>query len=705
MNSKKKKLTEEEKELVKEIALEKAKEGLNLLTKKVESELNALMIIPKLPRLRMAQGFKSIMPLGVDELKVTRNIATDALSAFFPFTSPFLHIDKEGVCFGLNKNNIPIIRDVFKLSNPNGCILATSGAGKSYLSKLFIARNLLNGVRVMVIDPQGEYDSLVKHFKGQVVEISRDSKTMINPFDLVGHNYADKRLSLMDTMNLMFGNLTDPQRAFVDKAITMIYEERGITNKPKTWKRETPIMSDLLNALKRLEKKVTVREKATLRALINRAEMYVSGVFSFMNKQTKINFDNSFVSFNIKDMPKQVKPVMMFLILDFVYMKMKEGLGKKILVIDEAWSLLSRAEEASYVLEIVKTCRKFNLGLLLINQEVEGLLTSGAGRSALANSAYTLLLRQKPAVIRNIKQTFDLSDVEKDRLLTAGPGEGVLILDNEHSEIKVVASPEEHKLITTNPNERFEESGVKTKKVKTKKKAKKPKPKKLVLVKKTKFRKKTKKVKEKKRIKKVKKEIKKKRESKKKKTKRKVKPKMEEPKELAKIRVNEWGRFYKKADLTKIDIDYLLSKGYKESSLRSIYSLGHEPYLLKPRSNESPEHLFLIFDIANHLKNYTDNVEIFETAKPDIVFEVDGQKCAIEVETGDAYQKSKERLLKKVLMLNKTYGKRWFFVLTDKYFKAKYQKFGPVLLRKDVVPCLDKWLPKNKAKAGVFRNP
>jgi hypothetical protein len=155
-------------------------------------------------------------------------------------------------------------------------------------------------------------------------------------------------------------------------------------------------------------------------------------------------------------MPKQVKPTIMFLVLDYVYVKMKKGLERKLLVIDEAWSLLSRAEEASYIFEIVKTCRKFNMGLFLINQEVEGMLNSEAGRSALANSSYTILLRQKPAVIDGIQKVFHLSNVERIALLTAGIGEGILLIEDEHSELKIVASDEEHKQITTNADELLE---------------------------------------------------------------------------------------------------------------------------------------------------------------------------------------------------------------------------------------------------------
>jgi hypothetical protein len=181
--------------------------------------------------------------------------------------------------------------------------------------------------------------------------------------------------------------------------------------------------------------------------------MYTEGVFGFINTQSNIDFKNDFVCFNIGDMPKQVKPVIMFLILDYVYMKMKETKERKLLVIDEAWSLLGHAEEASYIFEIVKTCRKFNLGLLLITQDVADLINSKAGYAVLSNSSYSLLLRQKPAIIDSVVKTFNLSIKEKEYLLTATQGKGIIILDNEHQEIEIIASPKEHEIITTNPDE------------------------------------------------------------------------------------------------------------------------------------------------------------------------------------------------------------------------------------------------------------
>ncbi|MCF7859652.1 MAG: DUF87 domain-containing protein [Candidatus Cloacimonetes bacterium] len=430
----------------------RTKEELNLLTKKVEAELNSLMIVPNIPLFRQVQGYKSVIPIAKDELQTKRNITTHALSAFFPFTSPFLTLENKGVMLGLNKNKVPFIKDIFALSNANGIVLATSGSGKSYFTKLLISRQLLNNTQVLIIDPQAEYLGLTQHCNGQLITISRDSKTIINPLDLMGHDYIEKRLALMDMFKIMFGELTEIQKSILDKAITQTYKKKKITVNSYENKKP-PILGDLYKELLQMDKKASQMEKITYRALINRLYMYTEGVFGFINRQTSINFNNNMVCFNIGDMPKQVKPLVMFMILDFVYMKMKESRQRKLLIIDEAWSLLGKTEEASYIFEIVKTCRKFNMGLLLITQDVADLINSKAGHAVLANSSYTLLLRQKPAIIDSIVKTFHLSQMEKEYLLTATQGKGVLILDNEHQELEVVASPKEHQIITTNPDE------------------------------------------------------------------------------------------------------------------------------------------------------------------------------------------------------------------------------------------------------------
>jgi hypothetical protein len=302
----------------------------------------------------------------------------------------------------------------------------------------------------------------------------------------------------------------------------------------------------------------------------------------------------------------------MFLVLDYIYMKMKSDLDRKLLLIDESWSLLSRTEDAGYIFEIVKTCRKFNMGLLLINQEVEGLFTSKAGKSILANSAYTLLMRQKPAVIENICSTFNLSQNEKQHLLTSAIGEGLLIMEDDHSKIKVIASPDEHKLITTNPDELNKEKPLPTI--------------------------------------------------------------AKEGKNIT-INIDSSLGFFKYNNLNQDERKHLLKIGYKVSENKSILSDKKEKYILRPRSNEGIPHFFLVQDIKRFLEKNKIKVEIYQTVKPDLVFQINKKKYAIEVETGKLKYNQK-RLKEKVESLKKEYGDKWFIVVTNKNLVSNYKKFG-----------------------------
>lgn len=604
------------------------REDLDFLAKKVEAELNSIMIIPKVPIFRQIQGYKSMFPFAMDELRHKRNITTEALSAFFPFTSPFLTIENKGVMLGLNKNRVPYIRDIFGLSNANGIVLATSGSGKSYFTKLLIARQILNNTKVLIIDPQDEYIGLTGHCNGELITISKDSETMINPLDLMGHDYVEKRLALMDMFKIMFGDLSEIQKSILDRAINETYAKKGINAKSQNNdKKRPPKLSDLYKRLKIMEKKASAMEKVTYTAILNRLYMYTDGVFGFLNRQSNIQIKNNFVCFNIGNMPKQVKPLVMFLILDFVYMKMKESKEKKILVIDEAWSLLGKAEEASYIFEIVKTCRKYNLGLLLITQDVADLLDSKAGHAVLANSSYSLLLRQKPSVINSVVRTFNLSDMEREYLLCATQGRGILILDNEHQELEVVASPKEHNIITTNPNEMPKTETV-----------------------------------------------------------------SDYNKKDININIDLEKGLYYGSDLDIEQKNYLSNHGYKVGSFVPIGKPRQEECWVKCNELESIAHTFLVQNIKQEILKFTKEVETYITEKPDIIFKnKKGQEVAIEVETGDDFSKHKSRLIEKFQNVKQNY-KNIVIVLTLKDYKRHYENITdiPVITRSDIQEFLDK---------------
>ena len=605
----------------------RTKEEAELLSRKVKADLDGLMIQSKKPSFQMIDSYESMLPLARDSLQIKRNIHTQGLSAFFPFSSPFLDIEDDGILLGLNKNKIPYIKNVFHLTNANGLILATSGSGKSYFTKLLLTRQFMNGCDVVIIDPQGEYLAITEHYGGETITISKNSKTTINPLDLMGHDFMEKRLSLMDLFQIMFGDLSEPQRAILDKVIDLTYARKDITR--DDWKgKNPPKMQDLYQVLLSLARKSGGMEKSTCRALLNRLRMYTDkGVFSFLNKNTNINFSNNFVCFNIGAMPKQVKPVIMYLVLDYVYMKMKGSLKRKLLVIDEAWSLLQTAEESSYIFEIVKTCRKFNLGLLMITQDVADLVNSKAGHAVLANTSYSFLLRQKPAVISNVAKTFNLSQAEKEYLVTAEKGQGVLILENEHQELEVIASPKEHELITTNPDELVAKTEQKEGEV--------------------------------------------------------------EKKEDVNITLDIEQDVHSADNLSIVEKNFLANNDYVIGNFHDLTKSRQKEYFVKIRKPESALHTFYVDLIYQEVKNYTKEIKKFRTERPDIIFTNKiGQEIAIEVETGikAKYRSRKEHDNEKFSRLKKKYGKRCYIFLHNATLKNSYTRHKlPILLRFDLI--------------------
>ena len=428
----------------------------------------------------------------------------------------------------------------------------------------------------------------------------------------------------MDLFKIMFGELTEIQKAVLDKAIDLTYGKKGI-NKDNKLSKEPPIMQDLYDELLKLYKENKKDEK-TYRAILNRLGMYTSnGVFSFLNRQTNIDFSKDFVCFNIGAMPKQVKPVIMYLVLDYIYMKMKKNLERKILVVDESWSLLQTAEESSYIFEIVKTCRKFNLGLLMITQDVADLVNSKAGHAVLANTSYTFLLRQKPAVIKNVALTFNLSNSEKDFLVTAQKGQGILILENEHQELEVIASPKEHELITTNPDEMIakdkNKSGTKI-----------------------------------------------------------LRQDVNIKLDLDKVVYSAW-------DKNIEERNFLLNNGFKTARFQNFKMGNPKLYFIKEQTPESLVHTFVCEIIIEELNKYTQHIERYRTEKPDIIFtNKKGETIALEIETGIGMNKHLDRLKVKFERVKKEYGDNVYIVLTDTSQINKYKRFDVKLLSRQNIP-------------------
>ena len=428
-------------------------EELNTVTKQVESTLGSLLIISKHATLQMEDGFKTTLPLCQDHFMITRNMDTTSLATTFPFTSSELTAN-EGIMYGINEHNGSlIVFDRFTLENANSVVFAKAGSGKSYLVKLEALRSLMFGTEIIVIDPEAEYKTLCSAIGGQYISFSFKSGAKINPFDLSGiyeegeNELGLKILSLHGLFKVIMGKLTPEEDAILDRALVLTYRTRGITPDPATQKKEPPLMEDLYKVL------IGMEEPAA-RGLADRIERFIKGSLAgIFDQRSNVDIRNTFTVFSIRDLEDKLRPIAMYIILDYIWTKIKKDLRKRILVVDEAWYLMKYPDSALFLYSIAKRARKYYLGLTTITQDIEDFLDSDYGKAIVTNSSIQILMKQSPAAIDKIAKTFYLSEGEKHLLLSCDVGEGLFFAGPNHVAMRVVASPEEHQLVTTKPSE------------------------------------------------------------------------------------------------------------------------------------------------------------------------------------------------------------------------------------------------------------
>ena len=428
-------------------------EELNEVCRGVESTLASLMIIPKHATLQMEEGFKTTLPLCLDYLNITRNMDTTSLATTFPFASSELTAN-EGILYGINEHNGSlIIFDRFSLENYNSVIFAKAGAGKSYLVKLEILRSLMFGTEIIVIDPENEYQNLCQAVGGEFISFGFNSKAKINPFDLSqvieeGENALNQKvLSLHSLFKIIMGDLDSTEEALLDRAIMTTYQMKGITPNPQTQNKQPPLMEDLYKTLLGME-----NPKA--QSLADRLEKFIRGSFSgIIDQPSNIKISNPFTVFSLRDLELSLRPIAMFIILDFIWTKVRNEFKKRILVVDEAWFMMQSKDSADFLTSIAKRARKYYLGVTTITQDVEDFLKDDLGKAIVTNSSIQILMKQHPAAIDKIGEVFYLSEGEKQFLLACDVGEGLFFAGNNHVAMRVVSSSQEHQLVTTKPEE------------------------------------------------------------------------------------------------------------------------------------------------------------------------------------------------------------------------------------------------------------
>jgi conjugal transfer ATP-binding protein TraC len=434
-------------------------EELNRMSQSIEAVLEAQLVYVKPAVLRMEQGFGSTRPLGIDSLDIANNLNTAPLSTTFPFVSADLS-SNEGILYGINRhNNSLILFDRFKLENANMVVFAKSGAGKSYTVKLEVLRSMMLGTSVIIIDPENEYKHLCETVGGSFVGISLGSPFHLNPFDLpkVGPDEDQTAVlrnniaNLIGLLHLMLGAVTPEEDSILDRALRETYAVRDITASTRLdalGPGSFPTMSDLYEVLRNMEGG---------ESLAARLEKYTEGIFSgFLNNQTNVSVKEQLMVFNIRDLEEELRPIAMYIILQFIWNEMRSEMKRRLVVVDEAWVMMQHEDAASFLFGIAKRCRKYYTGLTTITQDIGDFMNSRYGRPILTNSSLQLLLKQSTTSIDLVAETFYLTDHEKFLLLESNVGEGIFFAGTKHVAIKVIASYSEDQIITSDPRQLLE---------------------------------------------------------------------------------------------------------------------------------------------------------------------------------------------------------------------------------------------------------
>lgn len=431
-------------------SLEKLNELEEIITNSFESKL----IYVKPAIFQQMEGFVSTLPLAEDKLQIRTPLNSGPVSSLFPFVSTDL-TSENGILYGVNMhNNSLVIFDRFSLENANQVVFAKSGSGKSYATKLEILRSLMMGTKVLVIDPEDEYRNLCDTVGGTYFKISLTSEQHINPFDIPpvppGEDPADvfrsHILTLSGLLKIMLGEITVEEESILDRAITETYASYDITpQNPNFLKMEAPLLSDFEAVLRNMEGGRVMAEKLY---------RFTQGTYSgFVNQKTNIDVNNRLVTFSIRDLEDELRPIAMYVILNFIWNLVRSKMEKRILVIDEAWVMMKYPEGAAFLFGLAKRGRKYYLGLTTITQEVDDFMSSPYGKPIITNSSLQLLLKQSPATVDTVKKTFNLTEAEKNLLLEASVGQGLFFAGLKHVAMQVVASYFEDKIVTTKPQQ------------------------------------------------------------------------------------------------------------------------------------------------------------------------------------------------------------------------------------------------------------
>ncbi len=420
-------------------------------TDSVRALLGSLLLDAYPASYRSLQGWITSLPLGVDTLKVRRTLDTTALAAAFPFASAELTATgPDGVLYGRNlRSHGLVVWDRFALENHNAVILAKSGAGKSYLAKLEALRSLYRGIDLLIVDPDGEYRRMTDAAGGAYLALGA-AGVRLNPLDLADEPDAFTRraLFLHTLVEMLAGQaLPGEERAALDRTVVASYQQAGITSDPRTHRRPAPLLRDLVAALHG-------DKDAAAQRLAARLAPYTTGSWrGLFDGPTTTRPEGHLVVFGLRDLPEELTAVGTMLALDAIWRQVADPWRRRrrLVLVDEAWRLMRDPAGARFLRRLAKSARKHWCGLTVVTQDVGDLLDSELGKAVVANAATQILLGQAPQAILALADAFRLSEGERAFLLGARTGEGILAAGAERVAFQPVASPTEHRLVTTSP--------------------------------------------------------------------------------------------------------------------------------------------------------------------------------------------------------------------------------------------------------------